>query len=195
MNLQKLSEHTVDVDLLSQSPIVLDVGCRGFGFCKDILRLRSKAYVIALDPDPKMDAPDLPITFYRMALTGNGVHYAWYRDAGGEANELIENYEKGAVGVPCINVTEVIRPYQKIDLIKLDCEGSEFGILESWPGPIAKQISVEFHDFKNRQKWDDQYFSNLFAGPLRDYQVVQHELFGVGPGPTLGHWDSLLVLR
>lgn len=192
MNLQKLSDHTVDVDLLPERPVVLDVGCRGFGFCKDILRLRPDAYVIALDPDPKIEMPDLPIHFHRVALAENSGH-AWYRDLGGEANEIIDTPEPNAIEVKCVSIMGAV--HAKIDLIKLDCEGSEFGILENWPYPIATQISVEFHDYKDRTRWDDAYFTALFAGPLRDYKVVQHELFGVGPGPTLGHWDSLLVLK
>ena len=80
-------------------------------------------------------------------------------------------------------------------VVKLDCEGSEFGILENWPHRMADQISVEFHDYLDRARWKDKYFADLFAGPLKDYRVVQHELTPVGPGNTMGHWDSLLVLR
>lgn len=42
---------------------------------------------------------------------------------------------------------------------------------------------------------NDAYFAWLFAGPLRDYWPVQHELTPCGPGNALGHWDSLLVLK
>jgi methyltransferase family protein len=81
------------------------------------------------------------------------------------------------------------------DLIKLDCEGSEFGILENWPGPVARQISVEFHDWTGpwAERAAGDYYERLFAGPLKDYEVVQHELSKQGEG--IGHWDSLLRLR
>jgi hypothetical protein len=59
MNLQKLAEHTVDVDLLPEAPIVLDVGCRWFDFSKEILRIRPDARIVALDPGPDIEDPGL----------------------------------------------------------------------------------------------------------------------------------------
>lgn len=38
------------------------------------------------------------------------------------------------------------------------------------------------------------YFERLFAGPLADYRVVQHEAMHE-PYPDIGHWDSLLALK
>ena len=32
------------------------------------------------------------------------------------------------------------------DVVKLDCEGAEYDVLLDWPGPIAEQITVEFHE-------------------------------------------------
>jgi hypothetical protein len=80
------------------------------------------------------------------------------------------------------------------DLVKLDIEGAEFDVLEHWPGPVATQLSIEFHDAFDKRFYDAAYFERLFAGPLADYRVVQHEAMRE-PYPDIGHWDSLLVLK
>lgn len=222
MNLKQLGgEHTVDIDLLPEAPLVLDVGCRGFEFDREILALRPKARIIALDPDPTIEAPpEKEITFLRAALThrvdktviwqgpGEGAYitasddpynpgYKWGTVLGQPSAE-VPNYTLRQL----MQLQSIARLHRQMggtsdgfDLVKLDCEGSEFGILENWPGPIATQISVEFHDTIDRERWNDEYFKNLFAGPLCDYRVIQHELLPMGPGPSYGHWDDLLILN
>lgn len=201
MNLQALASHTVDLDLLPDCPRVLDVGCRDFGFTRAIVSVRPKAEIIAMDPDRKIVAPNLggSMVFVCAGLVGDDRTKAQYCSfSTGEANHLVDDYvEPGAetYSVPCYR----LGGWLDFDLVKLDCEGSEFGILENWPGPVAQQISVEFHDglYPDRCKpktWAE-YFADLFDGPLRDYRVVQHRRTAVGPAPTWGYWDSLLVLR
>jgi hypothetical protein len=97
--------------------------------------------------------------------------------------------------VRAINISEFSKlTVPHWDLVKLDCEASEFSILEHWPGPIATQISVEFHDYMHREKWGKMYFDGLFNYKLTDYEVVQHEDFAACDN-AMGHWDSLLVLK
>ncbi len=205
MNLVSLASHTVDLDALPERPVVLDVGCRGFDFTREILRVRPAARVIAMDPDPEMpgEPPD-GVTFLPLALVGDGrttSRYAMFST--GEGNFLFSArahfpFERECQ-VPCVNITAVMRqamiPFW--DLVKLDCEESEFGILEAWPGPIAGQLSVEFHDWTGpcKEKATKEYYRRLFAGPLRDYDVLSHELSTVGPGPAWGHWDSVFRLK
>lgn len=208
--IQTLIDHTVDVDKLPDAPIVLDVGCRGFAWDLELLKLRPNAQITALDPDPDVAAPDLEagfIRFLRMAVTyrdqecvnwqgpGEGSYVCGGRDDRGYG--WSEMSPGSSVVVPNTTIRRLMEliGVEHWDVVKLDCEGSEFGILENWPGPIATQISVEFHDFVDRRRWDELYFQRLFAGPLRDYQVVQHALTPIGPADSLGHWDSLLVLR
>lgn len=183
----------MDVSLLPPVPGVLDVGCRDWLFARAILGVRPLAAVCCIDPDPKISEEIIPgVHFVRKALVGGHKPFAWYQDRGGEANAVVEPGVPMAFAVPAVNIVELSFHF---DLVKLDCEMSEFGILETWPGPIATQISVEFHDYFNWERWNDAYFAQLFAGPLKDYEVVQHERFGIGPGNDMGHWDSLLVLK
>ena len=227
-DLRCLGDHTIDVDLLPERPLVLDVGCRGFEFDYEILKLRPKASIIALDPDPEIvQPPEERITFLRKALTEKVVDRVIWQGPGDGAY-IVGNgdpYDPGyrwpitpnqpRAEVPNVTIHKLMAEYGRkfkqsiqaqgmfheswprfcpFDVVKLDCEGSEFGILCSWPGPVAKQISVEFHDYVDRRRWNDQFFQNLFDGPLHDYKIVQHELIPMGPGAHLGHWNSLLVL-
>jgi hypothetical protein len=200
MNLLTLASHTIDLDVLPAEPIVLDAGCRGFDFTLEILRW-AYASVVAMDLDASL-AGGAPggVLFVAKALVGDGSKSSPYADfSTGEANFLCERVPHYATerSVECVSITELMRELSIAhwDLVKLDIESSEFAVLENWPGPIATQISVEFHDWTDRERWNDAYYERLFSGPLKDYDVLSHELTTVGPGPAWGHWDSVLRLK
>ena len=213
MNLLTLAEHTVDESLLPERPVVFDIGCRWFSFAGEIRRIRPDARVVGFDPDPlvrydlkscmfefwengivgtRQQLGDLPAGTARLYRYLDGVsdfidglaceHY--YRDHG--------IYKGDFVNVSTLTIKDAMRitGVDHLDLVKLDCECSEFDILAHWPGPIATQISVEFHDWADQTRWDGKFFERLFAGPLNDYAVVQHAEHG-----SYAHMDSLLVLR
>lgn len=203
MNLQTLASHTVDLDLLPDTPTVLDVGCRWFDFAQNILDARPAARVICMDPAPDVPGPQLTsANFLRAALVGSGnakQHLAHYSTGEGDFLGEPRHYPGWDIQptfheVDCLNIHEVmmLTGVEHFDLVKLDCEGSEFAILENWPGPIATQISVEFHDWNKPQYRRDAYFEMLFRR-LPEYRVVQHELSKQGTG--WGHWDTLLTLN
>ncbi len=200
----KLAGHTVDLDLLPERPVVLDVGCRGFDFTREVLALRPEAEIIAMDPDPLIHcSPDEDCIFMRRALVGDyrqrANYAAWSTGEGNMICDVSPHYAERSHDVPCVSIYSLMKEETigHWDLVKLDCEESEFGILENWPGPIATQISVEFHDWtgvwESKAKHNPHYYPNLWAGPLHDYEVVQHELSKQGEGT--GHWDTLLRLR
>lgn len=196
--IEKLGGHSIDLSLLPDKPLVIDVGCRDFIFSNEILRLRPEANILALDPDNEIEEPvDERITFIPKAVTHRvGQSVRWKRQ--GEASCICSDLEGQLVANIRISDLDFALHFhrkKRFDAVKLDCEGSEFGILEHWPGPIAEQISVEFHDYANRNRWNDAYFEKLFSGPLKEYRVVQHELMPIGPSNTMGHWDSLLIFR
>lgn len=215
MNLVTLAEHTVDEELLPEAPVVFDVGCRWFSFAGEIRRVRPEARVICFDPDPLVaqDVKVLEYEFYQNGLVGRSAlagrpeipagtgRLFRYLDGVSDFIEGLacEHYTKAHadysgdfVNVSLLDVEQAMKAcgVSHLDLIKLDCECSEFSILGEWPGPIATQLSIEFHDWADRTKWGNSYFDALFAGPLKDYRVVQHEWHG-----SYAHMDSLLVLR
>ena len=205
MNLKALASHTIDLDLLPESPTVLDVGCRNWDFANAVLAERPKGRVIALDPARdvydawKQSRQDGRIRYWPYGLVGKGdegtrqfAHFST-----GEADMILmpgqlvaadwEVYPVACVSIESLMVHWEIRHW---DAVKLDCEGAEAAILEMWPGPIATQISVEFHDWDKPATRSESYYELLWK-LLPWYRVVQHELSRQGEG--VGHWDSLLV--
>lgn len=202
-NIVKLAGHSFDVDLLPERATVLDVGCRGFDFTQGIRDLRPRALIYAMDPDPMIVPPIGLCAFYAKALVSDPLrirsNYASYST--GEGNFLTDLTVWGdakIIQVGCYTITDMLRMTAKgfFDLVKLDIEGSEFQVLENWPGPIARQVSVEFHDFDKRSQYPDSYYERLFA-KLHNfgYRVVQHELSDISGRGAIGHWDDLLILE
>lgn len=210
MNLTTICGHTFDESLLPERAVILDVGSRNFDFTRGILALRPKARVIALDPDPAIHPMQHPnVTFLRYALVGDGrtrSNYASYST--GEGNMLLDGdsyYDAKILRVDCMDIGYLMNccNVYRFDLIKLDCEGSEFGILENWPPLITirdkmasdshdvhSQLSIEFHDgTPNGPNRDEAYYQKLFA--KLGYRVIQHEVSK--QGDWIGHWDTLLA--
>jgi hypothetical protein len=52
--------------------------------------------------------------------------------------------------IPC--VTHIDWLGNNWDVIKLNIEGSEYDVLDTWPGPIARQIVVSFHEHTPRAR-------------------------------------------
>ena len=204
MNLVCLAGHTIDESLLPEDPVVLDVGCRSFDFCQEILNIRPSARIIAMDPDPDMEDPQMAgVEFVNKALVfGDKASSGYASYSTGEGNMLTDlesYYDARMLTVECVQIARLMEDLdiEYWDLVKLDCEGSEFDILANWPGPIANQISVEFHDGHPQREGahrepHERYFNSLWSR-LADYKVVQHIFFK--QGDWFGHWDSLFVLN
>jgi hypothetical protein len=74
-------------------------------------------------------------------------------DAPDEDQCMVSEYypsEQPLSSVPGISLVELLRDHsvQSVDLLKIDCEGGEFAILESIPGDVLSRIRnivFEFH--------------------------------------------------
>ena len=197
MNLIQLCGHTIDESRLPDRPGVLDVGSRSYGFTDALLAIRPAARVLCVEPDRTVPGHKRAV-LVRGAIVGDDrLEDEYYSYSTGEGNCLkgdtkLSVYDDWTVSkVQCFRLTQLGRTHW--DLIKLDCEGSEFGILENWPVSVtADQITVEFHDYQNRKERSDVYFAALFE-KLSKFEVIQHRLFA--QGEAVGHWDSLLVRK
>lgn len=191
MNIITLAEHSFDLHLLSRG-VAIDVGCRGFAFSKEMGYLG--CHVVTFDIED-MEAPN-GIIFIKAAV-GNEVKQGFYVDTEDPQAKYLSDK-----GVP-IRVTTLDIIYETckeavpelpIDILKLDCEGSEYLILSD-PAfqPIPKQISVEFHMHAHRQL-HDQYYDKCMENLLKNYEPVQHELTRAH-GAGLNYWDSLFIRK
>ncbi len=196
MKLESVETHTLDVDRLRRG-WVLDAGCRDFLFSRAMINLGCR--VVALDPDPSVtldeggptfDRRPFDLWFFRVGLS----------TADGEDDlVLMENPEmrhlSAASGfsqwrdaqrirTETITISSLMRELDVYfwECVKLDVEGAEYEILRKWPGPIARQITVEFHD--HMEKRPPELYTEIREHLGQWYDVAKWDL-----------GDTLLVLR
>jgi FkbM family methyltransferase len=197
--------HSYLPKLLKPGGWALDVGCRDFGFSK--LMVENGLKVIAIDPDPDVggEAVEPNITILHFALIGDRLSGApnqvplFLTDASGYTNNIFRGDPKSALLVSTKTLPELTQEIGIgfFEIVKLDCEGAEYSILENWPGPIARQISVEFHDFlgMNPEPDAETYYRRMFAHLEQWYAVSKHrkEVPDWGGAPIYA--DSVFVLK
>ena len=206
MNLRTIDYHTVDMDILNEPGIVLDVGSRLYHFSDSMVSLGHEVWAV----EPDSDCPESPnprIHLIRCAVVSpdnSGKTQKLIKWSTGEGNHLDSipgerPSDAKYQDVICNSLLDICIISQKDnwDLIKLDCEGAEYQILMSWPGPFAKQVSVEYHEHTNANPsghFNQTTYTRILDHMGKWYDLVQHQ-----KTPHLcnvpNYWDSLFVLR
>ena len=142
---------------------LIDVGCREFLLPKIAAKWGMK--VIAVDPAPDISTPEGQNIFYeQLAIVGSrkdktaefyvtaDKQTSYLEGAGisaaGKCGERKQPLERGeVVTVSAMTLEELLSKYglDHVEVLKLNCEGSEEEILLNLKRPLAHQISVEFH--------------------------------------------------
>lgn len=186
-NIKLIAEHSVDIDLLSDG-ICIDAGCRGFQFSEAMYKLG--CYVLAFDLEEMQ--PPTGVIFSRNAI-GAETKLAYYKET---KDQQAKHIADTGTWVQMIALNDIYKSLGdvSIDILKLDCEGSEYLILSD-PNfqPIPKQISVEFHLHCHRAL-HDQYYDKCMENLLKWYEPVKHELTQAH-GAGWNYWDSLFIRR
>jgi FkbM family methyltransferase len=180
-----IAEHTVNETLLSDGWII-DVGARNFAFSKWFVERGYK--VLAVEPDPEVKP--IPGVVFENAALSNFTGTAPYKSFGNGTGNYIG---EGDIFVRTITYHDLLKKHgintHEIEVLKLDCEGSEYDILPGiWFGP--HQITVEFHEhtqFKKGRNWIDDLVYGLIS-----YDVEQHD-WEQRHGAGFNYWDTLLV--
>lgn len=199
MKLETICEHTLDVERLTPGGWVLDAGCRGFEFARAMVE--RGMCVLAMDPSVDVPAPryDPHILFERAALVGGGPLLQDFSDGTGNAAHLRRANEPKSCTRPvaCVTVRQLMVRFgiDRFSAVKLDIEGAEYQVLATWPGDVADQISVEFHDFLGlnpRPQDPEGWYRDTWRFLDYWYEVAQHKRFEAQCAGA-NYWDTLLV--
>jgi FkbM family methyltransferase len=203
--IHRIDEHSIDVDLL-KGGAVLDIGCRGFGFARALAELGCR--VIAIDPNPSIDDPKIAgVTFINKALVPEShapskVGYEMTNDPAanftwvdGQASIHVLHNNAHVLAVECIHISTLMKANNIAmwDVIKMDCEGGEYPLLAEWPGPITRQITVEFHEHVCPRGMDT--INGIVSHLSQWYRPAQHWLGKQHGIAARNYWDSLFCLH
>lgn len=188
--IEVIAEHSVN---WPASGPVLDVGCRSFNFSKELARRGFG--VVAMDPDPTILDPRIAwLTFINQALVS--------RDMAGPLPFIMDKDPQarriGITGDTVVRGVDIVSLSRSMGvdhwgIVKLDCEGCEYDILRDWPGPIADQITVEFHEHISLQP--ESVYADIIAHLGQWYDVAQHEKSLRHCIGTPNYWDSLFLVK
>jgi FkbM family methyltransferase len=203
--MKTISEHSFLEEKIDSNGIVLDLGSgKTMSFAIPIADYVSK--VIAVDIlKPTVEYNKSKIYFENYAVsTKEGIEKViLYKDS--DATSIIDIFDEfnDAVDTFLIEIKPIsyfMRKYNVdlFEIMKMDIEGSEYEILNNLNEPIAKQISVEFHDFRGMNKEGNLFYKNLI-NKLEKWYIISTHKYTHHPGFPVNHgwnyWDSLFVLK
>ncbi len=159
---------------LPAKPVIIDIGANVGFFGIQLLSKMDAATIYAYEPMPAnvqmlretMDRnPRLAqcLTLYQQAVTGNPLETVDLFAEAEESSQVVASVFFGfndnnihRLTVPAITLGDIIRQnnLQTIDLLKLDCEGSEYDIIYNTDSALIQRITrmaVEVHDLDTEQ--------------------------------------------
>lgn len=196
-----IDNHSVRTDLLTSGGHTLDAGARGFRFARRMLELGQS--VVSMDPDPEVEDPKLTGLLHRRVALVDGrypenflmLHLLPDREARhlGTGSHRYIGVEQIQVRVEDIGEVMKATEVRYWDCVKLNIEGSEYGVLARWPGPIARQIVVSFHEHTSAAHGDSRI--GAIVEHLSQWYVPVQHVKDARYCAGLNYWDSLFVLK
>lgn len=146
--------HTFISNKLNVSSVVLDLGANRGNFAREVFE-RWGCNVHAVEPTPelamKLQSID-GIQVHQKAVSAMGGDVFFSIDpANCEASCIVDAPNENSILVSGETLNALLEKIGRVDLVKMDVEGAEVGILNCTPDSVLQklpQISVEFHDFK-----------------------------------------------
>ncbi|UFH55027.1 FkbM family methyltransferase [Spirosoma sp. KNUC1025] len=168
------------VSQLPAEPVVIDIGANVGFFDVQLLSKINKATIYAYEPIPanvktfqdilQQNPRLLPsVQIFEMAVTGQPTDKLSLFAEGADNNQVVASVFAGfnenntqRLSVDSITLTEIIRDNKlsAIDLLKLDCEGSEFDIIYHTDPELLKRIKrmyVEVHNLDDNRNNIDAF--------------------------------------
>jgi FkbM family methyltransferase len=156
--LARVAEHTFMSQGVSRDSVVLDLGANRGGFSHAMID-RFGCRCIAVEANPTLCAAIRPhprLTVVHAAVAPQGGELPFYVCREDEASSLLrrdhDNTVVETVMVPSRTIDELLTMHElaAVDLLKVDIEGAEIGVLESCSSELLcriPQIAVEFHEW------------------------------------------------
>lgn len=160
-NLTKLyGNHLIDLSLLPEIPVVIDAGACVGNVVKDLYKHRKKIHVFTIEPYQKnidkLLESCLVYDVIKAALvsTKEETHVPFYvfknKNEWGNVTGVENRKTKDIISVQTVNINDLLEqiPFKTIDYLKMDIEGSEYGVIEDMNEENTKeikQISMEVH--------------------------------------------------
>ncbi len=171
---------------LPPSPTVIDIGANAGFFDIQLLSKISGATIYAYEPLPSNAAYikglmnnnatiKKHLNFNQLAVTGLPKEGLDLYIADNMENQVVasvfDNFDKRntqKINIPSITLTEIIESIgvTEIDLLKMDCEGSEYDIFYNTSASLIKtikQMVIEVHDL-DQEKNNVHYFNQYLQG-------------------------------
>ena len=154
LELSRISGHTFLGSSLSSTSTVLDLGANRGAFARSV-RPRWGCRIHSVEPTPSL-ARALEtaegVEVYQTAVSEAGGELLFRVDpCNSESSSIVSRPDEHTTAVSGTTLAALAERVGPIDLLKMDVEGAEVGILRSAPEPLLAaipQITVEFHDFK-----------------------------------------------
>lgn len=180
-----IAEHSVDLSLLPEKANILDLGCRGFEFAKELTRRGHVVYPVDIDI-----LHDAPMKYYRFGIGQFDGQCSVEHSKDPQATRMVPGF-----GIPMFTLAGLAKHVEVefFDLIKMDIEGSEYEVIMSLTEPPAKQLSIEFH--LHTGIYGDAQVKEMEDKLLSlGYFPVKHDKYPAH-GLSPNYWDSLWTLK
>lgn len=142
--LTEIHEHTCDLSLLPEKAVILDIGAFGMEFTNYFRNLGHTVHAV--------DIQEFEGEYDQIAITDyNGTTFI-EQSEDLQATKIGYIYQEGKPQIPCCTLQTYMKimDVEMFDLIKIDCEGSEYRIIMSLQKPPATQIILASeHNFKS----------------------------------------------
>lgn len=185
------------VQLLPKKPIIIDIGANAGYFDILILSKIKHAIIHAYEPIPSNIAMiknviatnqlEGNILLHQKAVTGLPIAGLDLYIEDTNDNQVVASIFHGfnksntkKINIPAITLLDIINNIDKliIDLLKMDCEGSEYDIIYNTPSHIItriKLLEIEVHDV-DKEKNNIQYFNKYLQqlGYKTSYQPINN---------------------
>ena len=157
------------VNTLPADPVVIDIGANAGFFDIQLLSKVDRATIYAYEPMPAnvetlrhtlQQNPRLQqsVRLFQMAVTGQPLDRLDLFAEAEENDQVVASRFVGfnenntqTITVPCVTLTDIIWTHdlRSVDLLKMDCEGSEYDIIYHTAPELLRRISrmvIEVHD-------------------------------------------------